>query len=67
MIMLLFAWTSLITWKRFDLNIKVIGEAENGLQAVNKAEELCPDLIIMDIMMSEMDGIQATDIIKKTA
>ena len=48
-----------------DLNIKVIGEAENGLQAVNKAEELCPDLIIMDIMMSEMDGIQATDIIKK--
>lgn len=48
-----------------ELDIKVIGEAENGLQAVQKAEELCPDLVIMDIMMSEMDGIQATDIIRK--
>jgi len=37
----------------------VVGEAENGLRAVEKFKELKPDLIIMDITMPEMDGIQA--------
>ena len=42
----------------------VIGEAENGLKAVEKYKELGPDLVIMDITMPEMDGIQAVKQIK---
>ena len=37
----------------------VIGEAENGIKAVDRYKELNPDLVIMDITMPEMDGIQA--------
>ncbi|WP_105618046.1 response regulator [Vallitalea okinawensis] len=37
----------------------VVGEAENGAIAVQKFEELNPDLVIMDITMPEMDGIDA--------
>ena len=42
----------------------VIGEAENGLKAVEKYNELKPDLVLMDITMPEMDGIQALKQIK---
>jgi len=42
----------------------VVGEAENGLKAVEKYKELSPDLVIMDITMPEMDGIQAVKQIK---
>ena len=42
----------------------VCGEAENGLKAVEKYNELKPDLVLMDIMMPEMDGIQALKNIK---
>lgn len=45
--------------------IDVIGEAENGLIAVQKHLELKPDLTIMDITMPEMDGIQAVKEIRK--
>ncbi|MBQ4537959.1 MAG: response regulator [Lachnospiraceae bacterium] len=37
----------------------VAGEAENGLRAVEKYKEVSPDLVLMDITMPEMDGIQA--------
>jgi len=43
----------------------VVGEAENGLRAGEKYKELSPDLVIMDITMPEMDGIQAVKQIKK--
>lgn len=39
-------------------------EAENGKEAINLCKEDTPDIIIMDITMPEMDGIQATKIIK---
>jgi two-component system chemotaxis response regulator CheY len=38
---------------------QVVGEAENGIKAVEKYAELKPDLVIMDITMPEMDGIEA--------
>ncbi len=38
---------------------EVIGEASDGLQALERFRELKPDLITMDITMPEMDGIQA--------
>lgn len=37
----------------------IVGEAENGLKAVEKFSELNPDLVIMDITMPELDGIEA--------
>ena len=43
----------------------VAGEAENGLKAVEKFKEVNPDLVLMDITMPEMDGIQALKKIKK--
>ena len=44
----------------------VAGEAENGAKAVEKYNELKPDLVLMDITMPEMDGIQALKKIKAT-
>ena len=37
----------------------IVGEAENGQKAVEKYNETKPDLVMMDITMPEMDGIQA--------
>jgi response regulator NasT len=42
-----------------SLGYVVVGEAGDGLSAVNRARELRPDLVIMDIQMPEMDGIDA--------
>lgn len=44
---------------------EVVGEAQDGAQAVEKFKELHPDLITMDITMPEMDGIAALKEIKK--
>lgn len=44
---------------------EVVGEAEDGSVAINKYKELKPDLVIMDITMPEVDGIQAVKEIKK--
>ncbi|MCR5687691.1 MAG: response regulator [Lachnospiraceae bacterium] len=44
----------------------VAGEAENGAKAVEKFAELKPDLVLMDITMPEMDGIQALKKIKES-
>ncbi|MER6958106.1 response regulator transcription factor [Streptomyces sp. NPDC000618] len=41
-------------------DIEVIATAENGTQAVEQAGELTPDVIVMDIRMPDMDGIEAT-------
>lgn len=44
---------------------EIVGEAENGRAAVEKFQDLHPDLITMDITMPEMDGITAVKEIKK--
>ena len=44
---------------------EVVGEAENGLRAVDKYKELAPDLVLMDITMPEMNGIEAVRAIKE--
>jgi len=44
---------------------EILGEAENGQKAIEKYKELNPDLVIMDITMPEVDGIQAVKEIKK--
>ena len=44
----------------------IAGEAENGAKAVEKYAELKPDLVLMDITMPEMDGIQALKNIRES-
>ncbi|HPR81933.1 MAG TPA: response regulator transcription factor [Enterococcus sp.] len=46
-------------------DIEVVGEAENGIIGYEKALELRPDVILMDLVMEEMDGIEATKSILK--
>lgn len=41
-------------------DMEVVGEASNGLEGYNKALELRPDIILMDLVMDVMDGIEAT-------
>ena len=50
---------------QFDPTIEVIGLARNGTEGVKLSEELKPDVIVMDINMPDMDGITATEIIRK--
>ena len=40
-------------------NIEVVAEAENGEEAIRKAEELAPDVVLMDVRMPRIDGIEA--------
>lgn len=44
---------------------EVAGEAENGKRAVEKYKEVSPDLVLMDITMPEMNGIEAVKAIRK--
>jgi DNA-binding NarL/FixJ family response regulator len=46
-------------------DFNVCGEAENGREAVTKAQELHPDLILMDLSMPLMDGLDATRVVKR--
>jgi len=43
----------------------VIGEAKNGTQAVEAAQRLQPDIVCLDVMMPEMDGLEALQEIKR--
>ena len=43
-----------------EKDIEVVGEAKNGAEAVSNAVELHPDVVIMDLMMPKMDGVEAT-------
>jgi two-component system response regulator NreC len=47
-------------------DIEVVGQAASGIEALRRAEELEPDIILMDISMAGLDGVQATQKIKST-
>jgi NarL family two-component system response regulator LiaR len=48
-----------------EMEIEVVGEASNGREAVLRAEMLLPQVILMDLVMPEMDGITATQAIRQ--
>ena len=50
---------------QFEPAIEVIGSARSGRQALELAEQLKPDVMVMDINMPDMDGITATEAIRK--
>ncbi|MEH7083323.1 response regulator transcription factor [Neobacillus drentensis] len=55
----------LVFFLRTQKDLEIIGEAANGREAIEQAQVLKPDIILMDLIMPEMDGIQATKIIKE--
>jgi DNA-binding NarL/FixJ family response regulator len=48
-----------------DEQLKVVGEASNGVEAIRMAYELKPKVVVMDLSMPELDGVQATKEIVK--
>jgi NarL family two-component system response regulator LiaR len=55
--------SGLATFLRAYEDLQLVGEAKNGLEAVNLCREKKPQVILMDLMMPEMDGIAATQAI----
>ena len=48
-----------------ESDFDVCGEAENGREAIAKAQELHPDLIVMDLLMPVMNGLDAARVLKR--
>jgi CheY-like chemotaxis protein len=53
--------------RMFEANgYRICGEAENGKEAIEKAEQLHPDLIVLDLSMPVMNGLEAAHILSRT-
>jgi two-component system, NarL family, response regulator LiaR len=50
---------------RLDPELEVVGEAQNGVEAVEQARKLQPDVVLMDLLMPRMDGITAISAVRR--
>jgi two-component system, chemotaxis family, chemotaxis protein CheY len=57
--------TSIRHFLEAETDFEVCGEAVDGLDAIEKARELNPDLIILDLSMPRMDGLQAARVLRR--
>ena len=48
-----------------DPELEIIGEAENGRKAIEMAHQLQPDIVLMDLLMPVLGGVEATTIIRR--
>lgn len=48
-------------------NVKIVGEAVDGDDAIRKVNELSPDIVLMDLYMPKKDGLEVTEILRKEA
>ena len=57
----------IVAYLKNNPDLEIVGEAENGRDAVELAQKLAPDVILMDLQMPELDGIAATRLIQTTS
>ena len=57
--------TGLATFLEVKDRLELVGEANNGQEAIELCEELQPDVVLMDLMMPELDGVSATQEIRE--
>jgi two-component system nitrate/nitrite response regulator NarL len=48
-------------------NLKIVGEASNGAEAIKMVKQFAPDIVLMDISMPGMDGLEVTETLRKEA
>jgi DNA-binding NarL/FixJ family response regulator len=57
---------ALVTAIEGEAGLQVIGQANNGLEALELVDELEPDVVLIDLMMPEMDGLEAVETLQQT-